>query len=137
MGRSNFVQLTGNLGAAPEKKSTDKANFVVFSIYTQSNYFDEESQSWKRSQSKEIHDVMVFDNSKAYQLAQRLNKGDLVELKGKISYNSSPFNVLDSATNTPKTINIRQASIIANEIDLVFAAKDKVSEHDPETGEVS
>ena len=136
MARSNHLTLTGNLGATPELKQTDTSNFVVFPLYTQNSYFDEASQSYKRSDKVDIHDVIVFDGSKAFQMAQRLEKGDFIELSGKLSYTKRAVKVEDPSTGTLQDINLRIASVKAYEIDLIFLAKDKdLPDSDPSNGD--
>lgn len=128
---SNTVTITGNLGAKPELKTTDKSSFIVFPVYTQNNYFDEASKSWQKADSSEIHDVIIFDNQNAlYQLAQRFKKGDLVEVTGKLSYSKRPYKLVDEATGEVKEVSIKQANIRAYQLNLIYGVNDKPEQAD-------
>lgn len=125
MGRSNYVQLSGNLGAMPEVHESNQVKFVVFPVYTQSNYYDKESKSYKRAETVDIHDVIIFETARSFELARRLEKGDLVEVEGKLSYTKRQVMVTDGETGEMKEVAIRQASVRANNIELIFGAKGK------------
>ena len=76
----NKVQLIGNIGQAPELKTTKTGNqFLVFSLATNENYRDSNGEWQKETQ---WHTIRVFTNT-GY-AHDKLKKGDRVYVEGKL-----------------------------------------------------
>lgn len=98
---NNRVELTGFLGQDAKLIEQEGKKFVALSIATTDSYKDDAGQ-WHDKETI-WHNVLVFRPA-AIQFAEKLKKGDKVELVGSLSY--KPFK--DEKGNTHN-----QAAIIA------------------------
>lgn len=82
MSVNNKVILTGNLGTDAEVITTNKSEFVVFSLCTQDSYKKE--GNWIKKDPV-WHAVSVF-NPQLMALAKRLKQGERIEVTGELTY---------------------------------------------------
>lgn len=92
----------GHIGS--EVKTIDKENllFVAFSMATNDTYLDEQNQP--KEAPAVWHRVLVFDKT-LIPVAQAFNKGDHVEVNGRLSYrpiepkegNNQPFRKMEAS----------------------------------------
>jgi single-strand DNA-binding protein len=85
MSSNNRVELTGFLGNDPKVIEKEGKKFVALRLATTDSYKDDSGQ-WQDKESV-WHDVLVFRPA-AVQFAEKLKKGDKVELIGSLSYKS-------------------------------------------------
>ncbi|GAB3967717.1 hypothetical protein GCM10028806_10520 [Spirosoma terrae] len=102
MPSNNRVELTGFLGQDAKLIEKNGKKFVALNVATTDSYKDDSGQ-WQDKESV-WHDVLVF-RPFAVQFAEKLKKGDKVELIGSLSY--KPFK--DENGN-----NRLQATIVAS-----------------------
>ena len=82
MSVNNKSILTGNLGMDAGVITTEKSEFVAFSICTQDSY--KKGNDWIKKDPV-WHDIRVF-NPQLMALAKRLKKGERVEVTGELTY---------------------------------------------------
>lgn len=85
MPSNNRVELNGFLGNDPKVIDKEGKKFVALRLATTDSYKDDSGQ-WQDKESV-WHDVLVFRPA-AVQFAEKLKKGDKVELIGSLSYKS-------------------------------------------------
>lgn len=107
---SNYVQLYGYLGNDPEEVTTEKSNFITFSLGT------------SKGRSTDWHKVIVFDGQ-AKKLYDNFKpkKGDQVRVDGTISYRKRE--IKDAQGNVITTV--KEASIIAITLIVVNSKVEK------------
>ena len=77
----NNIRLKGFVGKDAESKSTAAGNlFTVFSLATQSSYYDKQNTEW--ISTTEWHHIVAF--GKVAEFAKPLAKGDYVEVTGEL-----------------------------------------------------
>jgi len=116
MAKNNIVKLTGNLGADPQFFEKEEKKFAVLSIATTERYRNKDSDEWK-DREPVWHNVITFKPD-VIEKMKSLKKGVRVLVEGSISYR--PFETTDE---NGKTITKRDASIIANNIELAILIK--------------
>ena len=97
---SNYIQINGYLGTAPEKVTTDNSTFTSLSIGT------------SRGKTTDWHKVIVFRGQGLTTNCDidSLEKGDLVRIDGILTYRKRE--IKDSEGNLITTV--KEASIIAS-----------------------
>lgn len=83
MPSNNRVELTGFLGKDAKLIEKNGKKFVALNVATTDSYKDDSDQ-WQDKESV-WHDALVFRPA-AVQFAEKLKKGDKVELIGSLSY---------------------------------------------------
>ena len=114
------VELNGNLGQDPKQLSSNGKDFISLRIATTNSYPKKEGEevTWVNSKDTLWHDVLIF-NPNAIEIATTLQKGDLVEVSGTLSYRTF---------KDEEGYNKQQASVIGNFIKKVEFNKDESSE---------
>ncbi len=106
----NLVDLCGYLGNDPEEITTEKSNFITFSLGTANG----KSTDW--------HKVIIFDGHARKQYNNfKPKKGDNVRICGTISYSNRE--IKDAQGNV--IITVKEASIIVLSVLLLNRKKDK------------
>lgn len=83
MSSNNRIELTGFLGNDPKVIEKEGKKFVALRLATTDSYRDDSGQ-WQDKESV-WHDVLVF-RPLAIQFAEKLKKGDKVEIIGSLFY---------------------------------------------------
>lgn len=115
---NNYVKLTGNLGNTPEVLQGAKSEFLVFSLYTNESYFDEEKDAYVKTETPTIHDVIVFANSKVFQMAKLLKSGNFITLEGKLNYQTSDVKRVGKDGQLIDS-KAKEANVIAQNIEVI------------------
>lgn len=99
MSSNNRVELTGFLGNDPKVIDKEGKKFVALRLATTDSYKDDSGQ-WQDKESV-WHDVLVF-RPVAVQFAEKLKRGDKVELIGSLAY--KPFKGEDGYIHYQATV---------------------------------
>ena len=124
MALNNRVTLTGNLGGEARIHDKEGKLFAAFSLATRDSYKNGDEE-W---QEKKVvwHNVLTF-NPNLVQLLKTFKKGARIEVTGALSYKQFPHKLKGG-----KTVNKREASVIAHKIDpKPIAKKQKASAPEP------
>ncbi len=113
------VELNGNLGKDAKELESNGKKFISLRVATRDSYPKKEGDKtiWVASEQTLWHDVLVF-NPKAIEIAATLEKGDLVEISGTLSYRTFK----DESGHDKQ-----QASVIAYSVQKIELNKDTAS----------
>lgn len=82
------ASLEGFLTRDPKiSKSKVNTDFASLSVATRDRYYDEKTNDWKNKDTVFHNNILVF-RKKVLENVRELKKGDLVNLSGRLSYNS-------------------------------------------------
>lgn len=117
------IELNGNLGADAKVIEKNGKTFVALRVATKDSYPEKQGETtvWKDRKTTLWHDVLIF-RPMAVEIAEKLQKGDFVEITGSLSYR--PF-------KDDKGYTKYQATIIGAFIQKVdFNASDELTEEE-------
>lgn len=135
----NLILLAGNLGAHPEFKLLPGGQKMArFSLATSSRWKDGAGE-WQ--EHTDWHRVVVYRESTAHWVKERLKKGDKILVEGKLTYRRIqdqngkfyriPYIVISGPYGQIKPLS-SQTSLIGKTNNVAAFEDTSESEHDPE-----
>lgn len=82
----NEVTLLGNIGSAPEVRTLESGKKVATVSLATNDYWTDK-QSGEKKQDTQWHKITIWSERTIEYIAERFAKGDLVAVRGNLSYN--------------------------------------------------
>jgi single-strand DNA-binding protein len=85
MPSTNIQILVGNIGNDLNvKKASNGRTVAMFSLATDDGYYDKENNEW--CENLNWHNIVVFREGLAQRLAEKVRKGDMVLVQGRLEF---------------------------------------------------
>lgn len=99
---NNKVTISGNVGETPKVKTMPSGNVVVnLTMATNEDYTDKQGQPQRKTT---WHNIVAW-NDVAKKIAEHVNKGDFIAIKGKLN-NRAYDSVMDVQISPRKTVQV-------------------------------